>query len=308
MHISHLREFVELVRCLSFSEAARNLNTAQSTLSKHVLALEKECGAEVLTRSSAQVRLTQEGQALFEGAIDIIETHDRTLERIAALKRNPPIVVGGLYRNAHILRFVTSIVNRQRKSGTPLTLSYRNLHHRPYVEMLQKGELDVAFTMQEHDANLPAGIDRIHLFDDPLVAIMAKDHPLADNETLVLEDIDHQSMLSPDGGYAIAGAELARKIFASKGVRPLYRPVFIQSAQDFPTLDIADNILVVEESIQKQQPQSEGSCTLPFADAEACFPFYALFRADERTGAIGFFLDALEEEARRFAASTATEA
>jgi hypothetical protein len=53
--------------------------------------------------------------------------------------------------------------------------------------------------------------------------------------------------------------------------------------------------------------QSEGNCALPFADAEACFPFYALFRADERTGAIGFFLDALEEEARRFAADTAHE-
>ena len=53
--------------------------------------------------------------------------------------------------------------------------------------------------------------------------------------------------------------------------------------------------------------QSEGNCALPFADAEACVPFYALFRADERTGAIGFFLDPLEEEARAFAADTAHE-
>ena len=53
--------------------------------------------------------------------------------------------------------------------------------------------------------------------------------------------------------------------------------------------------------------QSEGHCALPFADAEACFPYSALFRADERTGTIGFFLDALEEEARRFAADTVHE-
>ena len=53
--------------------------------------------------------------------------------------------------------------------------------------------------------------------------------------------------------------------------------------------------------------QSEGSCALPFADAEARFPYYALFRADERTSAIGFFPDALEEEARRFGPDIAHE-
>ena len=302
MHISHLREFVELVYCLSFSEAARNLNTAQSTLSKHILALEKECGADLLIRSSAEVRLTQEGRALFEGAIDTIEAHDRTLARIAALKRNPPIVVGGLYRNAHILKFVATIAKQRRDDGEPFAIGYGDLHHRPYSEQLQQGELDVAFAIRAHDACLPPGIGGIHLFDDPLVAVMSKSHPLANRNALSLCDIDRQNMLAPDGAYALAGAEIARRLLAGKGAQPIYRPVFLQSIYDFPTLDIADNILIIERSAWEQQPRTSEYRALPFIEEEACFPFYALFREDPPDGPIALFLRALAEEARRYRA------
>ncbi|WP_080800140.1 LysR family transcriptional regulator [Arabiibacter massiliensis] len=300
MHISYLKEFVELVYCLNYSEASRNLNTAQSTLSKHVLALERECGAELLVRSSAQVRLTQEGQALFEGALDIIDAHDRTLERIAELKKDPPITVGGLYRNPHLVRIVNAILNRQRENGSPLGVRYDNSRQRPFVELVENGTLDVAFTMMEHGAEPPEGLAALHLFDDPLVAIMMKDHPLADRASLQVGDLDKQKLLSPDGVYAIAGAKIARKLFASKGAQPIYRPVFLQSVQDFPTLDIADNLLVVERSLQQQQPLTDDHRVLPFDDEDACFPFYAVYRQEPRSQAIARFVEELEEEARRF--------
>lgn len=297
MRISYLREFVELAYCLNFSEAARMLNTAQSTLSKHVLALEKECGAELLVRSGFQVRLTQEGQALFEGALDTIASHDATLDRIASFKKNPPVRVGGLYRNLHVLRYLNAIVARQKGAEAPMTIGYTDAHHRPFTEQVEKGELDLAFTILEHDFELPEGVERLHLFDDPLVAIVLKSHPLAERDELALEDVDGRTMLAPDGVYAIAGAALVRKLFARRGVRPRYHPVFLQSVQDFPTLDIADDILMVERSIVVQQPLGDEYRVLPFADEEACFPFYAVFRTGGRSAALERLVGALKEEA-----------
>lgn len=297
MQISYLREFVELAYCLNFSEAARMQNTAQSTLSKHVLSLEKECGADLFVRSGSQMRLTQEGRALFEGALDIIAAHDATLDRIASFKRNPPVKVGGLYRNLHVLRFLNAIVARQKGAEPPLTIGYSDAHHRPYAEQVKRGELDLAFTILERGAALPEGLECMHLFDDPLVVIVMEDHPLAGREKLALEDIDGRGMLSPDGGYAIAGAALVRRLFARRGVRPLYHPVFLQAVQDFPTLDIADNILMVEQSIVAQQPLGDEYRVLPIADADACFPFFAVFRADGRGDALERLLEALKTEA-----------
>lgn len=299
MRISYLREFVELAYRLNFSLAARMLNTTQSTLSKHVLALEKECGADLFARSGAQMRLTQEGQALFEGALEIIASHDATLDRIASLKKTPPIKVGGLYRNLHVMRFLDAIAARKKGCEPPLAIGYSDAHHRPFVEQVEKGELDVAFTILERNAVLPAGLEVLHLFDDPLVAIVTEGHPLAERDEVALEDIDGRVMLAPDGTYAIAGATLVRGLFASRGVRPLYRPVFLQAVQDFPTLDITDSILVVERSILQQQPLGGAYRVLPFVEEDACFPFYAVFRADAQDAALQRFVKALKDEAKK---------
>lgn len=300
MHFSYLREFIEIVFCRNFSEAARKLNTAQSTLSKHVLALEKECGAELLVRSSAHVRLTPEGRILFEEATDIIEAHDRALRRIADLKQCPPIMVGGLYLNTHILGFISSITAQQKKLGKPLSLRYSDDHRRSFVDLVRDGSLDVAFTMLDHETPLPKGVEVLHLFDDPLVSIMADDHPLARKDAIALADFDQRKMLSPAGSYSIAGAELARALFARHGVQPIYNSVFLESIHEFPTLDIADNLLILEQSIQKQQPLTDAYRVLPFVDEDACFPFYALYRTGTRPESLARFLTALEEEARLF--------
>lgn len=301
MQVSYLREFVELSYRHNFSETARALHTTQSTISKHVMALEKECGAQLFKRAGAHVELTEEGRTLFEGALKVIEAHDRTLERIAALKKSPSITVGGLYRNVHTLQFIANIVRKRRQEGNPLSVSYRNVHHRPFCALVQSGELDVAFTVLERDTVLSDGLMSLHLFDDPLVAIVMEDHPLAQKERLSLQDIDKQSLLSPDGAYAIAGAALVHNLFAKHGVTPEYQPVYLQSVQDFPTLDIDDNVLILEESIQRQQPLTDAFRVLPFVEEEACFPIHAVYRAKDGRGEIGRFIEelAIESEAYR---------
>lgn len=54
MNIESCREFIELAQCLNFTEAAGNLNITQPALSKHMLALEKEFGIELLDRGKKE--------------------------------------------------------------------------------------------------------------------------------------------------------------------------------------------------------------------------------------------------------------
>jgi DNA-binding transcriptional LysR family regulator len=58
--------FVEVVEHGSFSKAAVTLGLGKSIVSAHVAALEKRIGAQLLTRSTRALSLTQEGGAFYE--------------------------------------------------------------------------------------------------------------------------------------------------------------------------------------------------------------------------------------------------
>lgn len=308
MQLSHLEEFVELAQCLNFSKAARKLNISQSALSKHVLALEKECGVELLARSSVQVRLTPEGSVLFEEALSIIDAHQHALQRIAEMRKaHPPLSIGGLYLNTNIVRFINAIMRALKGNGEQLHLVYDNAGDRPFCDLVASGEVDVAFTILDPDDPLPAGVERLHLFDDPLVAIMGPDHPLAKKDLLSLKDLNRQKMLAPAGSYFIAGAKLAHKILDRHGARPLYESVRLQTAQDFPLIDVGDSILVVEESLQKQQMAHGGYRIVRFTEEDARFPFYAVFRSSPRNETTLRFVDALRRESEGYRAMAEAE-
>src|SRR6266498_1428647 len=60
--------FEAVVRAGSFSAAAKELHLSQPSVSRHVAALESECGLQLLERTSRGLRLTAAGNALLDHA------------------------------------------------------------------------------------------------------------------------------------------------------------------------------------------------------------------------------------------------
>ena len=59
MDIGTCRELIELAECLNFHKAANRLFITQSTLSKHVIAAERELGIRIFERNTQKVALTE---------------------------------------------------------------------------------------------------------------------------------------------------------------------------------------------------------------------------------------------------------
>jgi DNA-binding transcriptional LysR family regulator len=81
----HLKEFVTLARCGSFTNAARELHLTQSALSKHIAALERDFDVDLFVRDHVGARLTKAGNTLLKRAlqIDLLLAQTRkTLQRI----------------------------------------------------------------------------------------------------------------------------------------------------------------------------------------------------------------------------------
>lgn len=94
--------FAETVRHGSFAEAARTLGLSASAVAKSVARLEEDLGVRLFQRTTRQVSLTSEGQALYERvcriADEIEALHDEAsgarAEPTGTLRLNAPVVLG----------------------------------------------------------------------------------------------------------------------------------------------------------------------------------------------------------------------
>lgn len=73
INVTHLRSFWQVAREGGFSKAAGVLGVSQPTLTKQVAALERDYGVSLLERTSRSVRITPEGERLFEICRPIFE-------------------------------------------------------------------------------------------------------------------------------------------------------------------------------------------------------------------------------------------
>ena len=71
--LSYMRVFVEVARTKSFRGAAEALDMPNSTLSRHISALEKTIGLQLLHRSTRKVELTAAGEVYFKRCQSIVE-------------------------------------------------------------------------------------------------------------------------------------------------------------------------------------------------------------------------------------------
>ncbi|KTS34256.1 hypothetical protein NS228_05260 [Methylobacterium indicum] len=84
-----MRMFVRVVESGSFSQAARDLNVGQPTVSKHLAALEAHLGTQLLARNSRTLSVTPTGQDYYEDTLRILQDLDLAEERVAAGQSAP---------------------------------------------------------------------------------------------------------------------------------------------------------------------------------------------------------------------------
>ena len=68
MEFKQLEAFVAVVENKSFSEAARQLNLTQPTISAHIQSLEQELNSRLLIRTTKKLTITQRGLQLYDCA------------------------------------------------------------------------------------------------------------------------------------------------------------------------------------------------------------------------------------------------
>ncbi|RZI44712.1 LysR family transcriptional regulator [Herbaspirillum sp. HC18] len=141
-----METFVRVVETGNFSAVAREENTTQSAISKHVQALEAQVGARLLVRSTRSHSLTEAGRLYYERCrqvLDVleearIEVHRAEHEISGALRVAAPVAFGRL----HIVPRLQAFYARYPKVRVDLQLDDG------FVDLVGAG-IDVAFRVGE---------------------------------------------------------------------------------------------------------------------------------------------------------------
>src|SRR5881296_2450606 len=117
-----------VARAKSFTRAAESLHVSQSTLSQHVLELERELDARLFDRLGRAVTLTEAGRLLEEHAARLAATlasARRTLDGLKGLERGSLVIGASTTPGIYVLPGVVAAFKR-RYPGIDVSLRIAN--------------------------------------------------------------------------------------------------------------------------------------------------------------------------------------
>jgi DNA-binding transcriptional LysR family regulator len=175
--IRQLRDCVMLADAGSFTKAAERLGTTQPALSSRIRHLEDELGVQLFGRGPRGVSLTPQGAVLVDSFRATLNSYDEALAVAAELRAQgrQRLRIGFL---AHAAAGLTPKILRSFSTRHPeVVLSLKQCDLSDCFCGLTAGLSDVAFVVgpfrEQED------IQYHKLFDDPVVAAVSAEHPLA---------------------------------------------------------------------------------------------------------------------------------
>lgn len=198
MQIHQLRYALKVAEKKSFSAAAKELYIAQPSLSQQILKLEQELGIPLFIRHSKSVSLTDAGEQFIISAERIINNVDQLSDLMGKYSRlqsgtfrvgmlwiagylNLPQILTDFYQKFPGITYEITIDGSMALLNMLLSRSINAAFIIGYEEVLRKHD-DLYFQ---------------RLQDDYYVAVVNKEHPLAQNKLLKIRDLQECKIIMP---------------------------------------------------------------------------------------------------------------
>ncbi len=201
MTLEHIRYFLEVSSCKSFSKAAQNLFISQPNLSKYIKALENELDFKLFDRSTHHVKLTDDGKKFFNSTHDLYYIFTSAIDKVKKSSQlNYEMLNVGLSFGECLSDELYEIFNQYNSipdGKQRYKFSYDNFV--PLINKLKSGEYDLAITT-DHNIRMDKNINFIELTPVKHVLAINKNHYLVDKPDLLPSDFkdDIFYMIRPD--------------------------------------------------------------------------------------------------------------
>jgi DNA-binding transcriptional LysR family regulator len=194
LDVRRLRVLCEVAQHGSFSAAADALAFTQPAVSRQIATLEAEAGTRLVDRTARGVRLTPAGELLVEHAGAILgrlATAESQLEALAELDTGRLRLGSFATAGATLTALAIAAFAHDHPAVELRLIEGRSQETLP---MLAAGEIDLA-VVSDAGADAPADVELEHLMDDPFYAALPRDHPLAHEQDLRMEDLREETWI-----------------------------------------------------------------------------------------------------------------
>jgi len=193
--LKQLRAFCFAAQAGSISRAAERLGLSQPSVSLQVQALERELGITVLERRGPRIRLTPDGERLYELAQPLVEGVDALPMRFA--DRSERVDSGRLdiaAGESTTLYLLPGLLRRYMDRYPGVHIKLHNIQGRELGEALRQDQVDFAVGSM---LDLPDDVNYRAIYSYGLSLISPRDHPLARRDVISLRDLAGGELIVP---------------------------------------------------------------------------------------------------------------
>ncbi|ULH06445.1 LysR family transcriptional regulator [Alcaligenes faecalis] len=277
MNIKHLQYFVVLAEEQHYQRAAERLKVDQSPLSRAIKALEAELRVKLFDRTSRGTRITPVGVAFLDDAkriLGAVEQGWRTLQNTSVYSEPLRLVLSdttiGL-ANLRLSRWLT----RLRESLTDVDLRLVELSYGDALRDVRSGIADVAIVQSGHGNG--TDLKTLTLWHDPLVAVLPREHELAREEELRLQDFLRYPLIDCSPNSEAASSAVIHDYLAQQGA-DILSGEYACTVLGMVTLVASGFGLGFASSHQMEILSHPEVITRPFVDAGLAFSANLIYR------------------------------
>jgi len=217
MTTEQLREFITLAEMGNYAAAAEPLFISEATLSRHIMALEKELGAELFKRFPRRIELTEVGMVFLPYARQIVGAEDISFSGIARRQEFEKSSLSIGIDKTLAFYGVADILASFSKTHPEFVIQVSEGSSFELKESVESGILQAAFILDD-PSNRSVGLKYKPFKNDTFVAAVAPGHKLTKQKSIHLSKLSSVSLLMPPQFTAMY--ELCAKAFRQAGLEP----------------------------------------------------------------------------------------
>lgn len=247
MDIEHLRYFKTVAETEHITRSAELLHISQPSLSKAISNVETFSHARLFDRDKNKIILNENGKIFLRQLNLFFETLEAASTEIA---RNSALETG-------TVRFATSVGSGSlndylmalHKRLPDIQLSHQFSAERDMVQALLQKELDLAVSTEPLNEYASQIVSTV-LFSEEMLVLVPTGHPLADQEMVSLEQLNHESFVMNNSGMQLRESIL--KSFRKTGTPP--NIIFDSSSPDLvgTVLESGSYLTLIPESTYRR--------------------------------------------------------
>ena len=204
MDLKQVQYFLSVTENGTFSAAAEGMHLSQSSLSKQIMALEKELDLQLFDRSKRRVSLTEAGKIFNKHAINLNDAYLAALTDLEVYRKTSPTLS------------IAAIPVIGQYGITPLVEQFKNAH--PNINfILEEREVPTVLSALDNylDTSQYASLD---IFNDRLMVAVSNKHRFASRKSLFPAELADENFIIYKEGTIVH--KLAVNACRSAGFEP----------------------------------------------------------------------------------------